>query len=83
MNNKKKRRGLTYAETEELLKKVKGGRQKSEILCEFQVPNSTYYSLVNREQEILKNNEKVGMANRKSQKGSDYKLLDDALIKWF
>ena len=56
MNNKEKRRRLTYVEKGELLKKVKGGTQKSKILCEFRIPNSTYYSLVNPEKKKKKFN---------------------------
>ena len=84
MNEKKRKNNhLTYAEQYKVLKKIKSGVSKHEILREFKISKSAFYRLIDREQIILKNIGNHETMKKKSLKSSDNKALDAAMIKWF
>ena len=82
--NARKRKLLTYKEQKEVLKKIKSGVSKYEILREFEISNSAYYRLLDREPVVSKNTiENLENTKKKSSKLSDNRILDTAMIKWF
>lgn len=79
----RKRKLLTFLDQFELLKKVKAGVPKEIILQYYDICPATYYRIIERKSEILKNINNFETRNRKSSKKSDEKILDDAVIKWY
>lgn len=79
----KRRKPLTYIEKFELLKKIKAGVSKEIILQIYKISPSTYYNIISRKSEIIKNVNNFETLNRKTSKKSDEKFLNYAMIKWF
>ncbi|XP_043478908.1 jerky protein homolog-like [Leptopilina heterotoma] len=77
-----RRKTLSCIEQFELLRKVKDGVPKETIVQDYDICTSTYYRIIERKSEILKNTNNFE-TNRKFSKATSAKLLDDAVIKWY
>lgn len=83
MNERKKRKLLTYAVQSEVLQKFKAGVSTERIIEDYEISKATYYQIIKRKSEILKKVDNSATMDRKSSRQSSEKDLDDIMAKWF
>ncbi|XP_043470056.1 jerky protein homolog-like [Leptopilina heterotoma] len=83
MNRKMKRTFLDFETKAEVIKKIKIGVEKEEILQKYEIGESSYYKFLRHESEIMNTLKKPENKHRRLFKKLKNEYLDDAVIKWF
>ncbi|XP_051154585.1 jerky protein homolog-like [Leptopilina boulardi] len=83
MNRKMKRTFLDIETKAEVLKKIKIGVEKDEILRKYEIGESSYYKFMRKETEIMNTLKKPENKHRRLFKKLKNEYLDDAVIKWY
>lgn len=86
MTEKGQKRKNIYLDTEtkhNILKKIKSGEDKNDILRQYKICERTYHYLLTDEKKILNRVQDEGNKKRKIFKEVKNKTLDAAVLEWF
>lgn len=82
----KRRRNKTCLDLKskiEVLRKIKAGVEKSKILKEYKIGETTYYKFMRDENELMNKVKKQQNKHRKTFRKLKSNYLDDAVLEWF
>ncbi|XP_051154632.1 jerky protein homolog-like [Leptopilina boulardi] len=83
MNRKRKKTFLNMETKAEIIKKIKLGIDKEEILHEYEIGESSYYKFLRTESKIMEKLKNPENKHRRLFKKLKNEYLDAAVIKWF